>query len=104
MFKFNMFDEDAPRVYFYGFDKLHRMQGNPWKLRGSETNISTIKRTAQSMLRTLDTVEVIVIDASIESGRAYKELIRKASWKDAFEHVNFYEFVKSQDHLRFVLK
>lgn len=49
------------KVYFYGFDKLHQLQGNPWHLTGSWITIQNIKDTARKMMRRLNTTEVIVL-------------------------------------------
>lgn len=91
------------KVYFYAFDKLHQLQGNPWNLRGNWISISNIRETAKRMLQTLNTVEVLVVDGSYEVGREYKDLTKLSNWKNPMEHVLFYEFIKSKDHFRFGL-
>lgn len=99
-----MFNESKEnKVYFYGFDRLHQLQGNPWNLRGDWITIDNIHATAQRMLRQMDTVEVIVVDASYEVGREYKDLTKLKNWKNTAEHIMFYDFVKSKPHFRFGL-
>ena len=89
------------RVYFYAFDRLHQLQGNPWNLRGDWITIQNIHETASRMLRTMDTVEVVVVDGSYETGRAYKELTKPINWKKPTEHIVFYDFLKSKKHFAF---
>ena len=91
------------RVYFYGFDKLHQLQGNPWHLRGDWITIQNIRETATRMLRQLNTTEVIVVDGSYEVGREYKDLTKLSNYKQTTEHIMFYDFLKSKDHFRFGL-
>lgn len=91
------------RVYFYGFDRLHRLQGNPWNLRGDWITIANIRETAKKMLRQLNTTEVIVVDGSYEVGREYKDLTKPHHYKLASEHILFYDFLKSKDHFSFGL-
>lgn len=91
------------RVYFYGFDKLHQLQGNPWHLKGDWITISNIRETAKRMLKQLNTVEVIVVDGSYQTGREFKELSRLPNYKQMTEHVLFYDYLKSLDHFRFGL-
>lgn len=91
------------RIYFYAFDKLHQLQGNPWNLRGDWITIANIRETAYRMLRQLNTSEVIVVDGSYETGREYKDLTRKTNYQQASEHILFYDYLKSKDHFRFGL-
>lgn len=91
------------RVYFYGFDKLHQLQGNPWNLRGDWITIANIRETAKRMLKQLNTVEVIVVDGSYQTGREFKELTKLTNYKQATEHILFYDYLKSLDHFRFGL-
>lgn len=91
------------KVYFYGFDKLHRLQGNPWHLKGDWITIQNIRETAKRMLRQLDTSEVIVVDGSYEVGREYKELTMLKNYRNATEHILFYDYLKSKDHFSFGL-
>lgn len=91
------------KVYFYGFNRLHQLQGNPWNLRGNWITIANIKETATRMLHTMDVSEVLVIDGSYEVGREYKDLCKPKHYKEATEHILFYDFIKSKDHFRFGL-
>lgn len=92
------------KVYFYGFDKLHQLQGNPWNLRGDWITIQNIQDTAKKMLHEyLNTTEVIVVDGSYEVGREYKDLTKLANYRDQTEHIIFYDFLKSKSHFRFGL-
>lgn len=97
------FNEKENKIYFYGFDKLHQLQGNPWNLRGDWITVSNIRETAQRMMRQLNTVEVLVVDASYEASRAFKELTARKNYTRMEEHIIFYEFLKSKDHFRFCL-
>lgn len=92
------------RVYLYGFDKTHQLQGKPWNLRGDWITVANIRDTAARMLRTyMDTVEVIVVDGSCEVGREYKDLCRIGNYQDKMQHVLFYEFLRSKPNFRFGL-
>jgi hypothetical protein len=91
------------KVYFYGFDRLHQLQGNPWNLRGDWITIQNIRETAKRMLHQMDISEVIVVDGSYLVGREYKDLTKPNHYKQATEHVLFYDFLKSQEHFSFGL-
>ena len=91
------------KVYFYGFDKLHQLQGNPWHLTGNWITIQNIKDTARKMMRRLNTTEVIVLDGSLETAREYKELTLSKNYKNPTEHILFYDFLLSQEHFKFGL-
>jgi hypothetical protein len=98
-------NEKVNKIYLYGFDGQHQLQGNPWNIWGDWVTIENIHETAQRMLRThMNTKEVIVVDSTYETGREYKDLTRKKNWTDMMEHVNFYEYLKSKPHFRFGLK
>lgn len=100
-----MFNEERKqhKIYFYGFDRLHQLQGKPWYIRDEWISIENIHETAQRMLRQLNTTEVLVIDASYETGREYKDLTKLEHWKSSSEHILFYDFLKSKPHFRFGL-
>ena len=89
------------KIYFYGFSKLHQLQGKPWNLRGDWITLTNIHETAERMLQTMDTVEVIAVDASYEIGREYKDLASLKNWNNQMEHICFYDFVKSRPHFEF---
>lgn len=89
------------KIYFYGFSKLHQLQGKPWNLRGDWITLTNIHETAERMLQTMDTVEVIAVDASYEVGREYKDLTSLKNWNNQMEHICFYDFVKSKPHFEF---
>ena len=91
------------RVYFYGFNKLHQLQGNPWNLRGDWITIQNIRDTAKRMLHQMDVSEVIVVDGSYLVGREYKDLKKLEHYKQQTEHILFYDFLKSQEHFTFGL-
>lgn len=91
------------RVYFYGFNKLHQLQGNPWNLRGDWITIQNIRETAKRMLHQMDVSEVIVVDGSYLVGREYKDLTKMHHYRQATEHILFYDFLKSQEHFIFGL-
>jgi len=91
-------------VYFYGFDKLHQLQGCSWNLKGSWITIQNIQDVARRMLRTyLNTSEVIVVDGSCGVGREYKDLKKAINWTNQNEHILFYEFLKTKPHMKFGL-
>ena len=96
-----MYENRESKIYFYGFSKTHQLQGNPWNLRGNWISVANIQDTARRMLHQLDTVEVIVVDATYQTAREYKDLTKRENYRQETEHILFYDYVKSLPHFEF---
>lgn len=98
-----MYESRENKIYFYGFNKLHQLQGNPWNLKGDWITIQNIRETAKKMLHQMDIFEVIVVDGSYLVGREYKDLKKQTNYVQPTEHILFYDFLLSQEHFKFGL-